>query len=205
VSESANTRLTLTLDLKRAEADVIDRVRRELQGARDYYGDVKAAFDDLLIRLVRFISMRIDAARSRFQYLNEIVAGHEPKELDLQKDLYAYLGSTGYPAWERDNVASGRTDIIVPSGPFNFVIETKQDDTEWREGTAAAFVAQATAYQQTDVRLGIVAVLDLSFRRPGDPHLDRCFFVSEDRYSATDKRTVLVVRVPGNKRTPSDQ
>lgn len=149
--------------------------------------------------------MRLEAARSRFPYLNEIGAGSEPKEIDLQKDLYNYLGSAGYPAWERDNVASGRTDIIFPTGPFNFVIETKMDHRDWDNGTAAAFVAQATAYQQTDMRLGVLAVLDLSKRRPGDPHLDGCFFVKSDLYSANDVRTVLVVRVPGNKRTPSDQ
>lgn len=154
---------------------------------------------------MRFVSTRLDAARSRYPYLNEVGPGNEPKEIDLQKDLYDYLGSAGYPAWERENVASGRTDIVVPLGPFNFVIETKQDDSEWQDGASAAFVSQATAYQQTDVRLGVLAVLDLSSRRPGYPRLDACFFVEKDRYSSTDERTVLVVRVPGNKRTPSEQ
>ncbi|MDP9024807.1 MAG: hypothetical protein M3N13_05510 [Candidatus Eremiobacteraeota bacterium] len=180
-------------------------MRRELHGAPDYEGSVKAAFDDLLIRIVRFVSMRLEAARSRYPYLNKISASNGPKEIDLQNDLFDYLGSTGYTAWERDNVASGRTDIVVPMGPFSFVIETKQDDAQWHEGSSAVFVAQATAYQQTDVRLGILAVLDLSVRRPGDPHLDGCFSVKTDRYSMSDERTVVLVRVPGNKRTPSDQ
>jgi hypothetical protein len=198
-------RLILTVEIKPSEAKIFDRLRNELHGAPDYDGAAKTAFDDLMFRLLRFVSMRIDAARSRYRYLRQVVAGSEPKEIDLQKDLYDYLGSAGYPAWERANVASGRTDIVFPSGPYEFVIETKQDDREWEEGTAATFVAQATAYQQTDMRLGVLAVLDLSVRRPGDPHLDGCFFVRSDRYSARDERTVLVVRVPGNKRTPSDQ
>jgi hypothetical protein len=205
IDQTVNARLTLTVDLKLGEAPVLDRMRRELQSTREYRGTVKLAFDDLLIRLVRFVSMRLDASRFRYKYLNEVVVGSEPQEIDLQKDLYDFLGSTGYPAWERDNIASGRTDIVVPLGSFNFVIETKKNSSVWKEGSSAAFVAQATAYQQTDVRLGVLAVLDLSVRRPGDPHLDECFFVSHDQYSRADERTVLVVRVPGNKRTRSNQ
>lgn len=205
VDETSKTRLTLTIEINPAEADVFHRVQHQLHGAPDYEGAVKATFDDLLIRLVRFVSIRLDAARSRYPYLNEVGACNKPQEIDLQKDLYDYLASAGYPAWERCGVASGRTDIIVPRGPFDFVIETKQSDSKWQDGSSAAFVAQTTAYQQTNVRLGVLAVLDLSLRRPGDPHLDACFFVVKDRYSPTDERTALVVRVPGNKRTPSDQ
>jgi hypothetical protein len=197
--------LILTVDFALSELSVVERVRRELEGARDYEGAVQVAFDDLIIRLVRFVSVRIDAARSRFPYLNEVGPDNEPKEIDLQKDLFNYLASTGYPAWERSDIASGRTDIVIPHGTFNFVIETKQSDLKWQEGSASEFVAQASAYHQTDVRLGVLAVLDLSSRRPGEPHLDACFFVAKDNYSRDDTRTVLVARVPGNKRTPSDQ
>jgi hypothetical protein len=126
IDQTVNARLTLTVDLKLGEAPVLDRMRRELQSTREYRGTVKLAFDDLLIRLVRFVSMRLDASRFRYKYLNEVVVGSEPQEIDLQKDLYDFLGSTGYPAWERDNIASGRTDIVVPLGSFNFVIETKK-------------------------------------------------------------------------------
>jgi hypothetical protein len=198
-------RLSLTIDLKRSEARLFDRIRAELHGSRDYEGAVKVAFDDLSFKLLRFVSIRLDAIGSRYPYLNEIAPGNEPKEVDLQRDLFQYLAGFGYPIWEFSNVASGRADIVIPYGSFNFSIETKQDAAEWLEGSVAAFVAQATAYQQTDVRLGVLAVLDLSARRPGDPALEGCFFVATDRYSATDERTVLVVRVPGNKRTPSRQ
>lgn len=191
--------------MKPAESKIFGVVTRTLRGVPDYEGEAKAAFDDLVVRLLRFVSTRADAARSRFPYLSEIVDGHEPKEATLQRDLYDFLASAGFPVWERDNVASGRADIVFQSGLFNFVIETKCSTLTWENGSAPGFAEQATAHQQTDIRLGVLAVLDLSARPAGDPHLSECFFVHQLTYSGQDRLTVLVVRLPGNKRTPSDQ
>lgn len=160
--------------MKRSETQLFGQLRAALRGSQDYEGAAKLAFDDLIFRLLRFVSIRLDATGSRYPYLSEIVPGNEPKEVDLQRDLFHYLSGFGYPIWEAPNVASGRADILVPYSTFNFSIETKQDAAEWDNGSAAAFVAQATAYQQTDVRLGVLAVLDLSIRRPGDPPLAGC-------------------------------
>jgi hypothetical protein len=55
------------------------------------------------------------------------------------------------------------------------------------------------------VRLGVLAVLDLSDRPAGVPHFDACFTVRERSVFATDNRCAVVMRVPANRRTPSDQ
>jgi len=54
------------------------------------------------------------------------------------------------------------------------------------------------------VRLGILAILDPSDRTAGHPHFDQCFKVRDLADDSGESRTAVIVRVPGNRRTPSD-
>jgi hypothetical protein len=58
-------------------------------------------------------------------------------------------------------------DIYIPQRGFRFVIEVKRLQDEWSDEALQPFLRQTTAYQQTDVRLGFLAVLDLSDRPAG--------------------------------------
>ena len=86
---------------------------------------------------------------------------------------------------------------------FRLIIELKRT-FEWSEGELKPFLTQSVAYQQTDVRLGVLGVLDLSDRQPGIPHIDACFQVKNCEVDGEADRTALIMRVPGNARTPSD-
>jgi hypothetical protein len=95
-------------------------------------------------------------------------------------------------------------DIYIPQRGFRFVIEVKRLQDEWSDEALQPFLRQTTAYQQTDVRLGFLAVLDLSDRPAGIPHMDECVFLRTRIASPSDRRHAVVMRVPGNRRTPSD-
>jgi hypothetical protein len=158
-----------------------------------------------MIFLVRFLKIRVDGDGTRFPYLRRIEAAKAPRENDLQHDLWEFLSSSEYPEAERRQISAGRADIYIPQGRFRFVIEVKRSLGAWTEDGLEGLLRQTTAYQQTDVRLGVLAVLDLSDRPAGVPHLIDCFMVRERSVSATDGRCAVVVRVPANRRTPSDQ
>jgi hypothetical protein len=128
-------------------------------------------------------------------------------EHELQDDLASFLVAQGEAEVERSGVASGRADIYLaqPVRPaFRFVIEVKRLLIPWSGEAVAGFLRQTTAYAQNDLRLGVLAVLDLSDRPAGFPHLDDCMFVAERPLAGPDRRHALVVRLPGNVRTPSD-
>lgn len=175
-----------------------------MAGKPDYNGEVQAKFDRLLLALVRFVRLRIDGDGTRFPYLRRIEAEKPPGEAELQDDLLGFLTTSDYADAERKHVSAGRVDIIVPQGSFRFIIEVKRLLTTWREASLQPLLRQTTAYQQTDVRLGVLAVLDLSDRPAGHPHFDECFEVRDLADDSGKTRTAVIVRTPGNRRTPSD-
>jgi hypothetical protein len=72
------------------ESEVVTNLTSDLSGCSEYNGDVKAAVDELLVLLVRFVADRINAQANRKNYLFD----PEANENDLHQDLYDYLRST---------------------------------------------------------------------------------------------------------------
>lgn len=176
-----------------------------LEGKPDYAGEVARRFDRLIFFLLRFLKLRIDGRGASYPYLSRIENDEAPHEGELQNDLWTFLTGTDYPEAERSDISAGRVDIYVPQrGGFRFVIEVKRLQEKWSENAIAPLLRQATGYQQTDVRLGVLAVLDLSDRPAGVPHMDECAFLRPRIVSPTDVRHAVVLRVPGNRRVPSD-
>lgn len=175
-----------------------------LEGAPDYEGEVKSCFDYLLILLVKFLADRIDGQGSRFPYLKRIEdTTNVPTEGDLQHDLHSFLIATLQADVEKTDVSSGRADIYIPRNGFRIVIELKRSFSEWAKQELESFLVQAVAYHQTDIRLGVLGVLDLSDRPPGVPHLDQCFEVVNRTVKNEPDRISVIMRVPGNVKTPS--
>lgn len=190
-------------NVTRTETRIFEEVLSQLVGVADYEDKVKGAFDSLVFRLVKYLGTRMDLGRADFPYLSAFKSGQEPVEKDLQDDLVSYLRSNGQADPERSNVSGGRADIYLPYDGFRIVIECKREFMDWCDEVVSPYVNQTEAYQQTDVRLGVLAVLDLSARPPGVPHLDQCFTVRKVTNEASDIRTVVVMRVPGNRQTPN--
>lgn len=200
----AIVRLPMTV----VEQEMVQKVRRQLVGASDYKGKVKAWFDLLVVRLCKFLTSRADlsAFKGHFKYLAEVKdRSRLPHESELQVDLADYLKSAMASAlMEVPSVAGGRTDIYLPMDGFRFIIEVKRTTaTEWSCFSVRPHSLQASAYSVADVRLGVLATLDLSVRPPGTPHVTECFGVIRRRRSRTDERIILFMRVGGNRPTPS--
>ncbi|MDY0748707.1 hypothetical protein SNE35_29685 [Paucibacter sp. R3-3] len=187
---------------------MVDDVRSKLSGAPDYVGKVKNWFDLLVVRLCKFLTSRADLGiiKDHFKYLAEVSDRAKlPPESDLQMDLFNYLKSAmGTPLLEVPFVAAGRTDIYLPFDGFRFIIEVKRATAQtWSCFGFRPHSLQASAYSVGDVRLGVLATLDLSERLPGTPHVTECFGVIRRRLSPTDTRTIIFMRVGGNRQTPS--
>lgn len=184
---------------------IIKKITDELVGKPDYTGIIKAHFDYLIVLMVKFLCNRIDGESTKFHYLRSFSKRSEaPKESDLQSDLHNFLLSNIEAEVEKTDISSGRVDIYIKREGFRIVIELKRSFTQWSDDLLEPFLIQTTAYQQTDIRLGLLGVLDLSDRQPGAPHFDQCFAVKSFKAGEMDQRTALVMRVPGNVRTPSN-
>jgi hypothetical protein len=183
---------------------MMTKLKAELDDKPDYSGEVADRFDRLLLLLLQFLKLRIDGQGQSYPYLKRIENDPAPPESALQDDLWVFLTGTEYPEAEKTDVSAGRVDIYVRQPGFRFVIEVKRLQDDWSEAVLKPLLRQTTAYQQTDVRLGILSVLDLSDRPAGLPHMDECFFLRPRVGSPTDIRHAVVMRVPGNRRTPSD-
>lgn len=196
------------LPLSIVEQRMVDSVREKLVGAQDYQGKVKQWFDLLIVRLCKFLRSRVDAAglKDHFRYLKRVDDRSKlPHESELQMDLFNFLlSAVGSPLLEVPQIAAGRTDIYLPFDGFRIVIEVKRSTSStWSCFAIRPHSRQASAYSVADVRLGVLATLDLSIREPGRPHVTECIGVIKRKLSDSDQRTVVVMRVPGNKLSPS--
>jgi len=191
-------------DITAVQQGLFNRVVNELAETPDYDGEVKAEFDRLLLLLIKFLTDRIDGESKRFSYLKRFSKKADaPKEQALQDDLHNYLLSVLAADVEKTDISSGRADIYIPRIRFRLIIELKRT-FNWTKKELKPFLTQAVAYSQTDIRLGVLGILDISDRPPGVPHIDKCFEVAKRQIRGEVDRTALVLRVPGNVRTPSN-
>ena len=191
-------------DITAVQQQLFDNIVRDLSGTPDYDGDVKAEFDRLVLLLVKFLTDRIDGESKRFPYLKRFSNRPDaPKEQALQDDLHNYLLSVLAADVEKADISSGRVVIYIPRIKCRLIIELKRI-FKWTDDELRPFLLQAIAYGQTDIRLGVLGVLDLSDRLPGVPHIDECFEVVKRKVDGEVDRTALMMRVPGNVRTPSN-
>jgi hypothetical protein len=202
-------RAVMDCPLTVVEQRILQRLIDRISTHPDYLDrQVQEHFNLLLVRLVKFLSARMNLSpvNDAFRYLVAPTQGKPlPTEFELQKDMFDFLCSSGYADMERPNVSSGRADIFVPNGDFRFVIEVKRAPTaRWSWLRTRGYIKQAAAYHATDIRLGFLAVLDLSVRDPGTPHFDSCMGVISRKIGLSDQRMVIAMRVPANRRPPNE-
>ena len=197
------------LPLSLTEQRLVEGVISKLEHNRDYRETtVKAAVDLLVVRLCKFLTSRIDASPTKgfYRYLAKPEKGHSlPHETELQFDLRDYLQSCYQaPLVEVPHVAAGRTDIYLPFQGFRLIIEVKRSTkSKWSLFSVRPHSRQASSYSASDIRVGVLATLDLSTRQPGTPHITHCFGALHQKRKNGDLRTIITMRVPGNRDTPS--
>ncbi|MDC0714206.1 hypothetical protein POL68_37430 [Stigmatella sp. ncwal1] len=187
---------------------IVKQIHEELASCRDYEGETKRDFDELLLHVLSFCADRLDGSKrergARGAYLSKANA----LEGDLQSDLREYLIGNFLRAdvrTEVDGVGAGRTDIYIGFGTRRFIIELKREGEDSSRSGLRKYLGQAAAYQATNVRLGFLGVLDLVERRGPPPHLEDSVwtdsFVPEGGEST---RHIVVFRVSGRLTPPSN-
>jgi hypothetical protein len=175
----------------------------------DYVGAVRDDFNDLARQVLLFCKDRQDAGLKamgpRGEYLRSLTA----TEFDLQSDLRQWLVGNywlGEVMTEVEDVSTGRADIYVTMGSYRFVIELKLSFSAVDPISARAFTTQAGAYQNTNVKLGMLGVLEIINRTRFADAIDECLWIDTLPSSstlATARRHLLVFKVPGALATPS--
>ena len=141
-------------------------------------------------------------------YLFERTDGSLPHEDELQQDFFRWVATCAAGSdLEPSNIASGRADIRLKSGPERLIVEVKREETDSSfDALFRSYAAQTTDYQNVSIRLGVLLVLDLATpNRDGTPHLTSLFEMRHvHRYGESQPRVVLIVKVPGRRKRPSD-
>jgi len=209
----ANAVLLQLANLTGAEVDVIERCCTEVRGHADYSANTNGArlFDTVLLWLVRFVFNRLELTKGddpTGAYLFERDDGSLPHEDELQQDFFRWVAT--YAAGsdlEPTNIASGRADIRLRSGSERLVVEVKREETDCSfDALFKSYAAQTADYQNVSIRLGVLLVLDLATpNREGTPHLTSLFEMRHvHRCGESQSRLILVVKVPGRRKRPSD-
>lgn len=108
---------------------------------------------------------------------------------------------------EPTNIAGGRADIRLKSGPERLIVEVKREEKDCSfDALFESYEAQTTDYQNVSIRLSVLLVLDLATpNREGTPHLTSLFEMRRvRRCSESQSRLILAVKVPGRRKRPSD-
>ena len=209
----ANAMSLQLANLTGAEADVIERCCKVAQRHADYSANTNGArlFDTVLLWLVRFVFNRLELTKGddpTGAYLFERDDGSLPHENELQQDFFRWVATYASGSdLEPTNIASGRADIRLKSGPERLVVEVKREETDCSFDTLfRSYAAQTTDYQSVSIRLGVLLVLDLATpNREGTQHLTSLFEMrTVHRYSESQSRLILIVKVPGRRKRPSD-
>ncbi|MBW4980464.1 hypothetical protein ABWH88_04145 [Marinobacter adhaerens] len=200
-------------NLTGSEIEVIERCYQEARGHIDYNTNANGTclFDTVLLWMVRFIFNRLELTKGddpTGAYLFEREDGSLPHEDELQQDFFRWVAT--YAAGsdlEPTNIASGRADIRLQSGPERLVVEVKREEKDCSfDALFKSYAAQTTDYQNVSIRLGVLLVLDLATpNREGTPHLTSLFEMRRVyRSGESQSRMVLAVKVPGRRKRPSD-
>lgn len=182
-------------------------VRSQLQPCQDYTGRVKEHFDELIAQVISFCKTRQDAGAKQLRDRGNYLLNPNATEFDLQQDLWQWLGGNYRDCEildEVEGIGKGRADLFAALGGHRFVLEMKRHHGHLNRAAARKYCNQAATYQNTNVKLGFLGILELSDRTGPPPSLEECIWheiVLPESSSVV--RHLIVFRVPGNLNSPS--
>ncbi|MDX3585739.1 TIR domain-containing protein [Streptomyces europaeiscabiei] len=174
-----------------------------------YIGQFAADVDRMLLYLLRFVDLRLSETQKyggqARAYLRQLKKDDDkPREAELGRDL---RGQGLRVRMEETNVGGGRVDIAWQPNTELITLELKRD---WAvpsfDAYATAYGPQAISYQVAGPPVNFLVVLDLTPKPQGLAAIPACIEVRTLPGPAGDPRprTLIMVRVQGNKRDPSD-
>jgi hypothetical protein len=197
--------------LSHAIMECLEAVRNEFMVVEMFakYDEVMGVFLALALKTMLFIEHRLDATAAQDPagaYLFENTDGRKALEKELQQDYLRFLRASKLGTHDEvRGLASGRADVFHEFGRVRIITEIK------RESSAASFDAllenygeQASAYENTNVPLGMLLALDLSKKQSVGQHISSLYkpFVGDFLEDGVT-RGVLVVKIPGNRISPA--
>ena len=171
------------------------------------------AFRLLVKKTLMFLTLRYDLSRlmapPQCMYLFEGDDGKlKTKEKALHQDFYGSLKMSDlarHVEAEVPEVGGGRVDVLLRFDDFRFVVEVKRVLNDASTEGLCQYLGQSVLYHSTDVKLGLLLVLDLTEKPSGSKSLEKSIWVDRSRPTVSDDwRYVVVAVVPGNRRKPSE-
>jgi hypothetical protein len=198
----------------RTQQRILDDLFSKLQEAPDFRDpQVGMAFQLLVQKTLLFLALRYDFSRlmapPQCVYLFQADDGKQKtKEKALHQDFYGSLKMSDlarHVEAEVPEVAGGRVDVLLRFDDFRFVVEIKRELSDASAEGLRQYLGQSVLYHSTDMKLGLLLVLDLTEKTSGPTSLERSIWVDRSRPTPSDDwRYVIVAVVPGNRRKPSD-
>lgn len=186
---------------------IVEQTIAQLANCADFAGLVKENIQPIIVAVIRFLAFCLNAQEggdhSHTAYLFDPGASEGHLQQHLTEWFYGACGFTNLII-EAQHIGAGRIDLMLVFDGFRFVIELKREmDDGSREGLSA-YLRQEAAYQATDIAVGMLVVLDLTAGPLPDHMRDNVWvdIVPSKTSNGTD-RYVIVVRVPGNRASPS--
>lgn len=188
---------------------MLETVDRAFASIEDYAKPaVRPHFLALVLGVANFLKQKLDSSveLDRFsEYLFE--RGKPlPLEKELQQDFLRHGRSAGLPVTdELRGIAGGRADLAYISDGVTIIVEVKRElaDASF-DNLLASYGEQTAIYQATNVKLGVMLVLDLSKKNSRLAHMDTWYEMRiGDLLDDGTERAVLIVKVPGRRETPS--
>ena len=194
-------------------SDLFDRVVADLRRNADYMRDPqgRTLFDIVVWTTILFVVMRSNvgvSSLSRTRYLFERDPKKTPLEADLHADYFEFLmGSALASACQAEarDIGGGRVDILFSFMRTRTVAEIKRTRQKLTDdGVVKRFGLQKISYDVTNVRYGILMVLDLREIGGGQPDISERVSVHHlvPRWGKSEHAIVLF-RVQGRRNTPS--
>lgn len=186
---------------------IVEGVISELTGCADFGGQVREATQPIIVGVIRFLAFCLNAQRGGEHSHTAYLFDPEATEGQLQQHLTEWFyGACGFTnlVIEAQHVGAGRIDLMLVFNGFRFVIELKREKGDATREGLGVYLNQEAAYQTTDIALGMLVVLDLT-AGPLPDHMRDNVWVDVVPSSAPGgtERYVIVVRVPGNRVSPS--
>ncbi|MCK1603475.1 hypothetical protein IVB02_19015 [Bradyrhizobium sp. 166] len=173
------------------------------------YDEVRADFLALALKTLLFLEFRLDATAAQDPtgaYLFENPDGSMPLEKELQQDYLRFLRSSKLGTHdELRGVAAGRADVLHDLGRVRIITEIKRESVNCSfDALLESYGEQTTAYQNTNVPLGMLMALDLTRHQSVGQHISVLLRAAVgDFLDDGVRRGVLVVKVPGNRISPA--
>jgi hypothetical protein len=171
--------------------------------------NVRAIVRAVVFKTLLFLEGRLDPSPGvdpTVEYLFVRDGEANPLEKSLQQDFMRFMRTAKLGTVDEiRGIAAGRADVAHHLDGIRFITEIKREEEDASfENLIASYGAQTTLYQNTNIPIGILLVLDLTTRGGLSGHF-RTLYRTEvgDLLGDGTTRGVLVVKVPARRVDPS--